>query len=454
MADIVFVIAPIGGGKSWYSTRALCLELERSERNVVTNLPLYIETAPPGQMTLQEWCQKYVAKPVDVRKRVRVLDRDEVFEYWRYLPGRNIANVERPDATGKGEIVPDLQSRQSDPADFGTFYLIDEVHLYFSARSWGINGIKVETYMSQLRKLNDDLFLITQHPEKVDKNFRRNATEWLYLKNMGRTRLWGGVSLPGRFRFERFDAMPTRGDKPLEAGGMHLKDKEFHKVYDTMSGVGLTGKLNPESSRIQGGHWSRWVAIGACTLLVAFMLPRIFGYVFSHATGAMVASTAKGMDSMLPHTKTGEFGYTTIPTKTEGAKNVASYPSAPASFQSGGKPATVSEPEVSMSGYAKIGGVWCVCLSDGRILRSDDAGFEKLMPNSVRYEGKVYRRALAAPQSSAGPSTVPRSPSPAVDAGVSQPSPERQREINVHFADGTVIHNRLSVGSPQTGDGQ
>jgi hypothetical protein len=457
MADIVFCIAPIGGGKSWYSTRAACYELRLSGRNVVTNLPIYEDECPPGQLTVSEWCHKYVKEPVDIRKRFRKLTRDEVFEFWRYLPGRNIANVERPDGTGKMDLVPDLQSRQNDPADCGTFYLIDEVHLYFSARSWGVNGVKVETYMSQLRKLNDDLFLITQHPEKVDKNFRRNATEWLYLKNMGRTRLWGGVSLPGQFRFERYDSMPNRGDKPLESGSMRLKDEEFHKVYDTMSGVGLTGKLMPEQSRVKGGHWSRWVAIGACLVLCAFLLPHLFGFAFGRMTGMAVASTAKGFKAMIPQVGGPGSGQYAVPgvspaplagsPQTDGGRFRNSMP---ASFDQASRSQNDYPyvEDAAMTGYANVAGEWLVALSDGRTLRSSDPRFENLTPEGVKFAGRYYLRALVArparPVDAVDVRALPGVSGVFAGALANSASAVPGRPVDVHWQDGTVTHHHLT----------
>jgi Zonular occludens toxin (Zot) len=458
MADITFVCAPIGGGKSLYATRAICMELERSERMIVTNVPIFDLEAPEGKMTLGEWAHKYVSFPVDIRKRFRLLTRDEVFEFWRYLPGKDLPNMERVTATRDTETVPDLQSRQGDG---GCFFLIDEVHLYFSARDWGKNGVKVETYMSQLRKLNDDLFLITQHPEKVDKNFRRNATEWFYLKNMGKTKLWAGVSLPGRFRYHIFDQMPVRNDKPIQSGWMRLEDREYYRVYDTMAGVGLTGKLNPEQSRTKGRHWSVWVAAIVLIVVACFTLPRLAMYLFGRGAASLVTSVGKGVKSMVPN------GVIPPPpnplhASTETAPATTERPAVAAPSPIASRP--VPMPEIpdegsAMVGYACINGVWNVILSDGRTVMSTDPEFENLTTQGLKYAGHYYRRALVSNTQRAkevagsqAPVNIPHSAESSPLSAPSSPGPNIERRVNIHWPDGHVTQHSISSNSPRTPD--
>src|SRR5579859_2884107 len=187
MADITILTAHIGGGKSLYATRQICEELRRSERMIVTNVPIFLEDAPEGYITLGEWCHKYVERPVDLKKRFRLLTDEEVWEFWRYLPGRKLDEVERSMPKGEVEKVPDLASRQGDG---GCLYAIDEAHLRFGARDWQRTGTAIQFYMSQLRKLNDDIYLISQNPGKLDKNFRRDATEWIVMQNMAKKSLF------------------------------------------------------------------------------------------------------------------------------------------------------------------------------------------------------------------------------------------------------------------------
>ena len=273
MADITFVIAPIGGGKSLFATGELCKELRKTERSIVTNLPLVLtpEECDEHHECVCDWAHREVSKPVFVPSRIRRLTNAmEVQQFWRYLPNLDLPELkERVDG---GSDWADL--RASRP---GCLYIIDEVHLYFRSREWQKVGPEVEFYMSQLRKMNDDLILVTQHPEKVDKNFRRNATEWLYFKNLGKAKLWGGVSLKGRFKWNKFESQPMRTDKPVESGFISLTDKGYHKLYRTMAGVGITGRLQCEEERKPGRGVYVWVVALVALLGVALFVPYALG---------------------------------------------------------------------------------------------------------------------------------------------------------------------------------
>jgi hypothetical protein len=410
MADIVFVVAPIGGGKSLYGCRAICEELGRTDRDIVTNLPVFIQETPDeSHMTLGEWCHEYIEREIDIKRRVRKLTDGEMWEFYRHYVGWDMPDglVEVPAKGGKGvetEEGPDLQMRmdriRSGEMSMGTLFVLDEVHNFFSARSWQKVSRGVELYMSQLRKFNDDLLLITQHPEKVDKNFRRNATEWIYLKNLGRTRLWAGVSLKGRFRFETYSEQPRFGDKPSTAGFMQLQDKDYHKVYDTMAGVGLTGKLAPEKSRWEGRGWWLWVVIGVVGLLGCWFLPRwglaASGKIVSHSLGGFregaTASVTKAQQSFVP---------SVVPMAPPAAVSVAAERSAAdlgagrgrgisqLSRLQGSSP--VWQSDVIVSGYAVVSGQVDVYLSDGSRYFVGDGHCKSFDGEVAEVDGVMYR---------------------------------------------------------------
>ena len=279
MADITFVIAPIGGGKSLFATGELCKELRKTERYIVTNLPLVLtaEECDKDHECVCDWAHREIERPINVSRRVRRLEDGEVKRFWRYLPGVDLPPLlTETEGKGKSGIIQRewAAARAEHP---GCLYIIDEVHLNFSAREWQNIGQEVEVYMSQLRKMNDDLILVTQHPEKVDKNFRRNATEWLYFKNLGKAKLWGGVSLKGRFKWNKFETQPMRTDKPVETGFMHLTDKGYHKLYRTMAGVGVTGRLKCEEERKPGRGVYVWVIAFMVLIAVAMFVPYALG---------------------------------------------------------------------------------------------------------------------------------------------------------------------------------
>jgi len=400
MSEISFLYAPIGGGKSLFASRAVAEELRKGERMIVTNLPMWYDDAPKDHLSLAEWCHKYAQSPVDVRKRVRLLQRDEVFDFWLHYPGFDLKNVKRATRKLEGhnvveqlENVPDLETRQemqsAGKIPHGCFFVIDEVHLYFGARDWQKIGSSVEHYMSQLRKLNDDLFLVTQHPGKVDKNFRRNSTEWIHLQNLSKVRLVGGVSFKNRFRFQIFNAEPIRGDEPQRKGWIALEDKEYHKIYDTMSGVGLSGKLLPEAAKARGGHWSRWIVLMILVMAVAFTVPKMA----MTAIGKGVHRALGGFESAVAGAVPGVGGKgSVIPAPqavASGAVAQSTFEQTAGVFRSRSAVPTNAD-GVLWIGYSVKQGRIEVYLSDGQTFRANDGHLTFVASRHVIIDGERY----------------------------------------------------------------
>lgn len=432
MADITFVSAPIGGGKSYWATRSILSELATTERQIVTNVPLWLTQRPDDceelrvswfwrlmawlgfwvlpepvekYMTVQEWCQKYVDHPVDVAKRVRILSKKEMRRFWLYLPnGKKLDEREEKDDDGKVSLVPDLAARQGDG---GCYYVLDEIHLIFSSREWTSIGNKVEHYMSQLRKLNDDVMLISQHPEKVDKNFRRNSTEWLYVQNMSKKRLFLGVSFSGRFRYQIFSSQPQRGDRPDKSGMITLKERDVHRCYDTMAGVGLTGRQNPELSKFKGRSPIWWAVFVIALALIGFFGTKYIMKFAGMATGSMVHSFTGGVVSKvgLP-----QVSNSPVVLNTNQFQDVPTAFRQPVLRRSHGVTSQIEPDDVTMTGWYKLGNTVYVTLSDGRQLNSADPLLTKVLPDGCVYGGQVYRRSVFVRQAPSSPAQPPAKP--------------------------------------------
>jgi hypothetical protein len=435
MADVTWVTAGIGGGKSLFAVRSGCRELRHGERMLVNNIPWEIDK-------LWDWCHEKIEKPVDLTRRLRVLVAEETIEFYRYFPPmvgdieqqlrlralgmvkvtkeqreewfalamKNIKAFESgklPMEKITGHERPMLQLRQGDG---GIYYQLDEVHLSFPARYWQEHGLAVEHYMSQLRKLNDDLMLITQHSGKVDKNFRRNGTEWIVLQNMSKVRLMGGVSLPGRFRYHQFAIEPTKGDKPQSSPWFNLDDEGYKNLYNTMSGVGLAGVMEKENSmKKKGRHWSVWVAGIAMIGLAGYFLPTLLtkaaGAGLGHALGNFgnAATSAVRKDDHKSATANPSInGFPAVPggVAPDGASSAVA-PPAVESSSSVGAPAVVSpvssstesvtnDEVIYCSGYTIAFGKVNVLLSDGRTAESQFGEVQWVHRDEVKVFDKVF----------------------------------------------------------------
>jgi len=279
MSEIRMLCGGIGHGKSLWATIQGATELEKSDRFIVTNIAL----------NLPEWAEfahQYIKPAVNVNVRVRELTKEQARTWWLYLPGKDLRDLEEVSQRQPGAPVHSVYGTTLEPWwQRGCLYLIDEVHLLYSAREWQKSGQDVESYMSQLRKLNDDLWLITQHPGKVDKNFRRNATEWWYVRSMARARLLLGVGIPGKFRWTVYDSEPQRNDKPAGAGWFTVKNRNYGSLYRTMAGVGFAGLQSEPESQPKRRSWWVWVVALSVVVAIALFLPGGLGRLIGYAAG-------------------------------------------------------------------------------------------------------------------------------------------------------------------------
>ena len=183
--SIFYITGKPRGGKSYLAVEALYKELldVTSGRNVVTNIPLMWndrEIMVKVRPRLSDWIVWICfgvffakARPVieerlkivrgiaswlqtdspgiDVsaaRRRVRVLNDEETGEFWCYEPGWEFANRKKIKVNRRGtEIeVPDfsyadgLARGDTTKDNPGTFYVIDEVHIFFPSRAWQRTG--------------------------------------------------------------------------------------------------------------------------------------------------------------------------------------------------------------------------------------------------------------------------------------------------------------------------
>ena len=179
--SIFYITGKPRGGKSYLAVEAIYKELcdPKSQRFVVTNIALNFEH-------IAEWLAKDGVKhEVNLRRRVRVLNDEETGEFWCYEPHFEFKNRKTIKVNRRGtEIeVPDFtyedgsargDSTKDNP---GTFYVIDEVHIFFPSRAWQRTGEDCTYFLSQHGKLKCDVCMVTQHVDQCDKALRRLAQD-------------------------------------------------------------------------------------------------------------------------------------------------------------------------------------------------------------------------------------------------------------------------------------
>ena len=187
--SVIFISGKPGGGKSYWAFKQYVVrELIQGQRTIITNLDIL-----PGM--LNEWLQEFAPKQVrqmdiDLHSRLIILTKDQSNRFYLYRPDdyRLKDPEEEWDAdkfSGKvkqhGYKRPKLDLTQCyrgtgeeeetcNPRELGgVLYIIDELHEYFNAREWMETGRSALTYLSQHRKMGDDVHL--HHP--IDRQRRQ-----------------------------------------------------------------------------------------------------------------------------------------------------------------------------------------------------------------------------------------------------------------------------------------
>jgi zona occludens toxin (predicted ATPase) len=265
--SVFYICGKPGGGKTYIGVKQICEELAdpKSNRFIVTNIALKMPD-------LAEWCHRHCKHEVNLAERIRILDDIETGEFWLYEPGREFAKRREIQMRRRTMDVPDFEDR----AERGCLYVIDEVHVYFGARDWQATGSDATFFLSQHRKLNCDVVMITQHPEQTDKALRRLAQEYMSVRNLMREPILGFNlgTLFGAFRYVRtLNSPQSPNPAAFESGFVSLNPEEIGKLYDTTAGVGIAGRVAPPSSPKRGRHIA-WLLVP----ITAVILLGIYGF--------------------------------------------------------------------------------------------------------------------------------------------------------------------------------
>lgn len=351
---IHFITGKPGAGKSFYAVKQLVWELEHSERYICTNLPLNLDE-------IAEYCHLHIKKPVDLNNRLRLLTHEEANKFWLYEPGSDYLKRISIGRDGKQNLItaPDFSDREKTSP--GCLYIIDEVHILFNARKWQTVSEDCEFFLSQHRHLRCDCLFVTQHPDKVDKNFKRNAQDFTFITNYETFRLPFGVSLPSTLRRNTYQDYPVmRGDVPSESGFFKLDISRYGKLYNSNAGIGLTGRLDVERKR-KGRSPLIWLIPIIIIILIAVYLPKGLGWI----SGKTVSGLTKGVTQ----------GFKQEIENRTGAGTKAPQTPAPTLPVEGFPSQTINGTNVPVrvtSATLRYPGIWHVRLSDGSFYRTGD----------------------------------------------------------------------------------
>lgn len=278
---IHFISGKPGGGKTLYAVKMIVGELTTGSRTIVTNVPLLLGV-------LQEYlAQVAPRKLIDVNDRIIMLDDDQTKEFWRTRPGWTPYQPLTKEQWTRG-LLPSY----SEITDNGILYVIDEVHTYFGSRQWAETGRDAVFYLSQHRKLGDDVICITQALRNVDRIFRSLAQDFTHVRNFGKEK-FGIFRMPSIFLRKVYGCEPTPTACPMETKTFTLDASGLAKCYNTAAGIGIHARLADTAEKTKGfPAWTAVALVVAIVVGVAYAVPPVIGSAFKTTTGPHVPVNA------------------------------------------------------------------------------------------------------------------------------------------------------------------
>jgi len=208
---ITLVCGVPGAGKSLYAVDLILDELRFGNRDIITNLAIFKDS-------VAQYLHDKFGDSFNTRDRLIVVQ--DLQRFW------------------------ELRKRE-------TLFVLDECQIFFSARNWANSPPELLAYLSQHRKLGDDVIAISQHYQLIEKQFRQLVQESIFLKNLSYIKFFG-VKMPKRIVGNKYYGIPaTAMEKPLEVFTKSIDVKGICQLYDTGAGVGVKG--NADKKRCKKG---------------------------------------------------------------------------------------------------------------------------------------------------------------------------------------------------------
>ena len=390
--SIHFVSGKPGGGKSLYGLKLITDEIIHGTRHIVTNVPLklgrlnqYLQEHYPHAYQ-RRFCPEFQADPsadtiqlkkpaVHITDAITILTEDELPKFFTFR-----ANDVRLQSVNNQEWRQGKRPDFSQVKDNGVFYVLDEVHIAFNSRAWADTGSEVLYYLSQHRKLGDDVVCITQAIGNVDKQFRSVAQDFTYIKNLSKQRA-GMFRLPSIFLRSTYAQPATDNSKAMESGTFRLDVTGLASCYDTAKGVGIHGRAGADMNhRKKGIHWLWFVVcLPLVLVLVLHYLPLVFVHVLSPAKpkqqSANVQPAAKRMETL----------------QSENENKKAPRINQDASVYNSTEPSSAELPVVVCVGVTQTPSRIIAFLSDGRTADSDEGEIQAYDKHKVRAFGTEFK---------------------------------------------------------------
>jgi len=281
---IEFLTGKPGDGKSLLATKLIVDDLVISsptEPFVVTNVPLVLPA-------LREYVIRKRganAPGWDMDENLLVIPDSEVPEFYRFRSG-GLVLEESPDRRERSGDANKRMGREemqavmkkefmrigaAGPAGMRpVHFYIDEAHNFFSSRDWATNGRGTLYYASQHRHLHDNVWLITQVMENVEKQLRSLVSETSVCRNY-RRRSVGPFRMRPVFTVRSCYGVPSGNTEPFAKTSFYLDTKGLGACYRTTGALGVHRGAEKQKNKGFLPWWSAFAMGGVGVFLLALL---------------------------------------------------------------------------------------------------------------------------------------------------------------------------------------
>jgi hypothetical protein len=395
--SLYFVCGKVGAGKSYRGVVSIVDQLVHDDRLIVTNLPVNLgkladflaKRYPERNICLLD--HRRPANPgeeadadgmVFEPSRVRVLDEGELAEFYRirHQASDKVPRIER-EREDRNPVCLDFSQwlKGGKFSGRGIIYHLDELQLFYNVRRYADAPEEFPFYLSQHRKLGDDIYVYTQQPQNVDKMFRSFTQEFIYVVNIGKKRV-GPFAAPKIFRFAAYPE-PYTGQigQICQYSGYFRMDYELAGTYNTAAGIGIEAAKADLGSKVKGLDWR--------LLLLLPIIVSLCFFGFRWIGGRWVQSVIPGTKKSAPESRIHSVGSPALQ-----GPLTPSTPKLSGQTQSRNAdlPTNSIDAQVLMVGWAVEGGKARVALSDGRWVGQED-GLTQVAREYCIIQGHIYR---------------------------------------------------------------
>lgn len=317
---VILVTGQPGNGKTLTAFYAIVRLLQMDDKaEVVTNIKIF-DGLLEGYLR-SKGCKNGL-------ERIKKLELEETTEFYR----SSIKKREWKEDS-LGNVVPLVIPNP-------VTYVIDEAHLFWGARNFQKTSTAVLSYVSQHRHLGDNIILITQHPEQIDKAFRRLVDEYWLMTNLEKRRVMGFKGPTGMFKKSVYFHTPSILQRPAENERFKI-DLEIATCYDTSAGKRFGDNLADTKQKKKGLPFTAAVmAVSLAVVGIVWFLSKVpqwsqkaVGKIFVAAddvgkeTAEKLVNDGAGMVGLAPADETGpqvetNMGWVSVPYSRKGMRTV------------------------------------------------------------------------------------------------------------------------------------